>query len=214
MTGLLRELSDWVVSFADSDWSILILAVSSFFESIFFPIPPDPLLIGMGVLHPEAAIWLAAITTVSSVAGAVVGHWLGGRLGRPVLLRYVKQSRVETVERMFKRHGAWAVLIAAFTPIPYKVFAITAGVLELDRRTFILVSLIGRGARFFILGSVLFFYRDSIDSVEEFIDSNFDVLTLSAGVALLVSLGVVVVIARIRRTRSVEDPGRDTHPGS
>ena len=214
MTGLLRELSDWVVSFADSDWSILILAVSSFFESIFFPIPPDPLLIGMGVLHPEAAIWLAVITTVSSVAGAVVGHWLGGRLGRPVLLRYVKQSRVETVERMFKRHGAWAVLIAAFTPIPYKVFAITAGVLELDRRTFILVSLIGRGARFFILGSVLFFYRDSIDSVEEFIDSNFDVLTLSAGVALLVSLGVVVVIARIRRTRSVEDPGRDTHPGS
>ena len=207
MTGLLRELSDWVVSFADSDWSILILAVSSFSESIFFPVPPDPLLIGMGVLNPEAAIWLAAIATVSSVAGAVVGHWLGGRLGRPLLLRYVKQSRVETVERMFKRHGAWAVLIAAFTPIPYKVFAITAGVLELDRRTFILVSLIGRGARFFILGSVLFFYRDSIDS-------NFDVLTLSAGVALLISLGVVVVIARIRRTRSVEDPGGDTRPGS
>ena len=213
MAGLLRELSDWLVGFADSDWSIPILAVSSFFESFFFPVPPEPLLIGMGVLHPEAAIWLAAIVTISSVAGAVVGHWLGGRFGRPLLFRYVSQGKIDTVERMFKRHGAWAVLIAAFTLIPYKVFAITAGVLELDRRTFILASLIGRGARFFILGSVLFIYRDSIDTVEDYIDANFEMLTLAAGVALLISLGAVVVIARMRSAKSVDDPGRDSRAG-
>ena len=81
MIELFGDLSDWVVGFADSDWAVLVLAASSFAEAIFFPVPPDPLLIGIALIKPESALWLAALATVSSVAGAVVGHWLGRRFG-------------------------------------------------------------------------------------------------------------------------------------
>ena len=198
MIDLLTDLTAWFVGFADSDWSVLILAISSFAESIFFPVPPDPLLIGIGIRRPELALWLAALVTISSVAGAVGGHWLGRRFGRPLLYRFVARNKVEPVERMFKRHGAWAVLMAAFTPIPYKVFTISAGVLDLDRRTFILASLVGRGARFFALGILLFVFGESIGG---FIDTNFEMLTLAGAAALLVALAVVVIIARRRRQR-------------
>ena len=83
MIELFGDLSDWVVGFADSDWAVLVLAASSFAEAIFFPVPPDPLLIGIALIKPESALWLAALATVSSVAGAVVGHWLGRRFDVP-----------------------------------------------------------------------------------------------------------------------------------
>ena len=200
MIELLRDVSDWVLGFADSDWSALALAINSFAESIFWPIPPDPLLIGISIRRPELAIWLAALTTVSSVAGAIVGHWLGRRLGKPLLQRLVPENRIASVERLFQRYGAWAVLVAAFTPIPYKVFAIGAGVLGLNLRTFIVASLIGRGARFFILGGLLFAYGESI---EEFIDANFGLLTLAGTVALGVGLVIVYYLARHRRARDI-----------
>ena len=196
MLEWLRDLSDWTVGFADSDWSALVLAVASFSEAIFFPIPPDPLLVAIGVLRPEQAIWLAALVTASSVAGAVVGHWLGSRIGRPLLYRFASREKVESVELLFKKYGAWAVLVAAFTPVPYKVFAILAGILDLDRRTFILASIVGRGVRFFALGILLFLLGEEI---EEFIDANFGKLTLAAGAALVVGLGIAAVIIRRRR---------------
>ena len=198
MIDLLRELSDWIVGFADSDWSTLVLAVNSFAESIFFPVPPDPLLIGISIRQPETALWLAALVTVTSVAGAVVGHWLGRRLGRPLLYRLVSDKRIAKVEGMVERHGTWAVLIAAFTPLPYKVFAISAGALGLNLRPFIIASLIGRGARFFILGGLLFAFGESI---EEFIDENFAILTIAVVVALVAGLSILTVLARRRRTR-------------
>ena len=182
MIDLLRDMSDWVVGFAGSDWAILALAVTSFAESIFFPIPPDPLLIGIAILHPNLAIWLAVLTTISSVAGALVGHWLGLRLGRPVLQRLASENKGDAVERMFEKYGVWATLVAAITPLPYKVFAITAGALRLDRRTFVLASLVGRGVRFIPMGVLLFFLGES---VEEFIADNFDLLTIAFATAVI-----------------------------
>ena len=199
MFEFLRDLSDWTVGFADSDWSAVILAVNSFAESIFFPIPPDALLIAISIPRPDAALWLAALVTASSVAGAVVGHWLGQRLGRPLLYRFVSASKVEAAERLFRKHGAWAILIAAFTPIPYKVFAITAGVLDLDRRSFILASLIGRGARFFLLGGLVLAFGEDIRG---FIDANFELLTVLATVGLVLAVGVMAIVIRRRRAKS------------
>ena len=196
MIELFSRLSDWVVDFAESDWAILILAANSFTESIFFPVPPDLLLIAIAVLDTDKALWLAGIVTASSVAGAVVGHWLGGRFGRPLLHRLVAESKVLAVERLFQRYGAWAVLVAAFTPIPYKVFAIAAGVLDLDRRRFILASLAGRGARFFALGALIFAFGEDI---EDFIGGNFEMLAIAAAAVLLAGLGIAAVIARRRR---------------
>ena len=198
MLSAFESLSDWVIAFADSDWSALALAVTAFTESIFFPVPPDLLLIGISLRQPEMALWLAALATVSSVAGAVVGHWLGHRIGRPVLHRLVSEAKVAGVERMFSKYGAWAILVAAFTPIPYKVFTITAGILNLDRRTFVIASLVGRGGRFFAQGALLFVYGDSI---EEFIDANFQYLTVASGVALVVAVVAVAMITRWRRAR-------------
>ena len=198
MIELWHTASDWFVGFADSDWSTLVLVVGSFFESIIFPLPPDPLLIAIGLIRPESALWLAGLVTVSSVIGAVVGHWLGRRYGRPLLYRFVATDKVERVEEMFRKYGAWAVLVAAFTPIPYKVFAVTAGILDMDRRIFVIVSLIGRGARFFTLGVLLFFYGDSIES---FLDTRFETAVVVVAAAVTFVAGLAVFFVRLRRAK-------------
>ena len=200
MTDWLHDLSEWVVGFADSDWAIVALGVSSFAEAIFFPVPPDPLLVGVAIIQPNLAIWLGVLVTLTSVAGAVVGHWIGGRFGRPIVDRFFAESKVVRTERIFKRYGAWAILVAAFTPIPYKVFAILAGVLELDRRTFIVASLIGRGARFITLGALVFFFGEEI---EAFLTDNFGVITLVFAAAVLGAVGVWGLVHRARARRAV-----------
>ena len=196
MIDLLHDLSDWVVGFAGSDWAILLLAATSFAESIFFPIPPDLLLVGIGLAQPHLALWLGLLVALSSVAGAVVGHWLGGRLGRPVLARLFSERTVELAEHWLNRYGVWATLLAAFTPIPYKVFAITAGVLELDRKTFILASLVGRGARFVTIGALVMFFGEAI---EDFIVEKLELVTATVGVALVAG---VIVWALVNRRRA------------
>ena len=127
MRDLLHDLSDWLLGFADSDWAIVVLLSSSFAESIFFPIPPDPLLLAVAIAQQPIAVLLGLLVAVASVAGAVVGHALGMRLGRPILTRMFSEGKVAYVDRLFERYGLWAILIAAFTPVPYKVFAIAAG---------------------------------------------------------------------------------------
>ena len=198
MLHWLSQLSDWLVGFADSSWAVVALAAASFTESIFFPIPPDLLLIGMALLNPENALWLAGLVTVSSVAGAIVGHWIGLKVARPIVDRFSSPGAVEFAERLFLRWGAWAILVAAFTPIPYKVFAILAGVLRLDRRTFVIASLIGRGARFFAIGVMVFVFGEDIES---FLRDNFEAVTVSLSGGVLAAVLVAVLVFRMRRTR-------------
>jgi undecaprenyl-diphosphatase len=197
MIDLLRDLSDWVVGFAGTDWAILALAVTSFVESIFFPIPPDLLLIGIGIVQPNLAIWLGALVALSSVAGALVGYWIGGRYGRPILYRMFPVARVQMVERMFNRYGMMAILIAAITPIPYKIFAISAGALDLDKRTFIVASLIGRGVRYITVGLLIFVFGESIQA---FIADNFGGITFALAVAAIVAVAAWGLVHR-RRAR-------------
>lgn len=196
---LLSSLSHWLEGFATSEWAIVVLAVTAFIESIFFPIPPDPLLIGMSFIQPKAALGFAAITTVASVAGALVGHWLGKRFGKPLIRRLVSEDKVDKVGRMFQRYGAWAILLAAITPIPYKVFAITAGVLDMNRTPFIIASLIGRGARMFLIAGLIFFFGDSI---QDFLDEGFELITIVFGGACVAALVVFLLVMRYRRMKS------------
>ena len=186
MRELFHDLTDWTLQAADSDWAIALLALVAFSESVIFPIPPDPLLIAVGVASPGSAIWIAALVTVASVCGAYVGHWLGRRVGRPLLRRLVSESKVERAEALFNKFGVWAILVAAFTPIPYKVFTILAGIMNLPIRPFLLASLIGRGARFMTIGVLVFLFGEEM---QEFIEGNFELLTIAAGV------GLVVVVA-------------------
>ena len=193
---MLHDLSDWLIDFATSSWAVAALAVSSFAESIFFPIPPDPLLIAMGVLQPNLAIVFGIIVTVSSVAGAMVGHWLGKRFGKPLVYRWFPDRLVDTAESLLARYGVWATLVAAFTPVPYKVFAISAGALDLDRRTFLLASIVGRGIRFITIGVLISLFGKSI---EDFIISNFELITIVVGVGVVVG---VVALAFWHRSRA------------
>lgn len=204
MFEFFRDLSDWIVDFADSDWSAVALALTSFSEAVFFPVPPDTLLIGIGILQPESAIWLAAIATVASVIGAAVGYWLGRRVGRPLLYRFASESKVVSAEKLFKKYGGWAVLVAAFTPIPYKVFAISAGVLDLNLRTFIIASVLGRGARFFLIGGMLYAFGDSI---EDFINSNIELITGGGTLLLIVAVVIVAIVVRRRGAKAVSGKG-------
>ena len=200
MIELYHDLSDWVIAFAESDWAILLLALTSFVEAIFFPVPPDPLLVAVALAQPEIAVWLGVLTAAASVAGAVVGHWLGARLGRPLLLRMFSEDRVAYVESLFERYGVWATLAAAFTPIPYKVFAIAAGSMKMDLKGFVLASAIGRGARFVALGALVMVFGDPI---ADLVGSNFEVITLGVA-ALAIVAGVAWVLWRRRPGRLAE----------
>ena len=198
MIELFHSLSDWLLGFADSDWAIAMLAFSSFIESIFFPIPPDPLLLAVSIAQQEIAIFLGILVAVASVAGAIVGHALGMRLGRPILTRMFSETKIAYVDRLFERYGTWAILVAAFTPVPYKVFAIAAGVWRMDRRKFIIASAIGRGARFITIGVLVFLFGEEI---EAFLSENFEMLTVGTTVLVVASGLVWYILHRRRQTR-------------
>jgi undecaprenyl-diphosphatase len=209
----LTDLSEWLLGFAESGWAVGILFLSTFTESIFNPIPPDPLLIAVAVAQPHNAIWLALLATVASVAGAFVGHWLGGRVGRPIAERLFPEKYIVRGEALFERYGVWAVLIAAFTPVPYKVFAILAGVLGFDRKLFLIASLIGRGARFLLIGGLIMAYGDEIES---FIESNLTWITGASGAAFIGAIAAFVVYRVWRARRPAPNgatPGGGTPTG-
>jgi undecaprenyl-diphosphatase len=137
------------------DYGIWGLILISFMESSFFPIPPDVVLIPLALLNPGMALWYALATTVASVLGGVFGYYIGCKAGRPILCRFVRPEKIHKIDDMLCRYGGWAVAIAGFTPIPYKVFTIAAGVSRINMTTFILASFLGRGGRFFLEGLII-----------------------------------------------------------
>ena len=207
MFEILHELSNWIREFAETDWAILILFVTAFLESTISPIPPDPLLIPMAIIKPSSAIWLAALCTLASVLGAVLGHWLGSQFGRPLLGKFVSESRIQSGETLFDKYGIWAVLVAAVTPIPYKVFTILAGVLKLDMKRFLIASIIGRGMRFLSLGVVIFLFGED---VQHFVEEQFETLALLAGVGVVASVLFVVILAKWKTKRDSGKNRSDT----
>lgn len=127
------------------------LAALSFSESSFFPIPPDVMLVPMVVSRPERTWWLATLTTVTSVAGALLGYAVG-YFALEALLPWIESAGLmheyEQAVAWFEAWGLWVILLAGFSPLPYKVFTIAAGALSLSLVPFLAGSLIGRGARF------------------------------------------------------------------
>ncbi|HNY68986.1 MAG TPA: VTT domain-containing protein [Bacillota bacterium] len=165
------------------------LFVVAFAESSFFPVPPDVILLPMCIAHPRAAVLYAVITTASSVLGAAFGYLVGARGGRPLLLRFTDDQGLRTVQRLFDRYGGWAVGIAAFTPIPYKVFTIASGIFRVRLTPFFTASIIGRGGRFFLEAALAARYGEAF---REMIGPRFEIITLLVGLvatALAVSLG-------------------------
>jgi membrane protein YqaA with SNARE-associated domain len=151
----------WVISWASTPYGGLALFLNAVAESSFFPLPPDVLLIALSIIRPPLSFVYAAICSVGSVVGGVLGYFLGLKGGRPLLRRLISEERIRFVERYYQKYDIWAVGIAGFTPIPYKAFTISAGVFVLDLKRFLLISLVSRSARFFLVGLVIFVFGET-----------------------------------------------------
>ncbi|MCS6829267.1 MAG: YqaA family protein [Armatimonadota bacterium] len=147
----MEALKEWAFSLVETYglWGLFGVA---FIESSFFPVPPDVILIGI-VLTPHAphTAWVATVCTVGSVLGAILGWVIGAYGGYPLLHRWFSEQKVQRVEQLYNRYGVYAVFVAAFTPIPYKVFTIASGVFRFNIVAMLLASIVGRGARFFLV---------------------------------------------------------------
>lgn len=130
----------------------------SFAESSFFPIPPDVMLAPMCLANTKRAWYFAAITTVASVVGGVAGYFIGSYafdLVEPLLVSFGYVDRYQVAVSWFDQWGVWVVFFAGFTPIPYKLFTIAAGVVSMALLPFVIASFIGRGARFFMVAGFM-----------------------------------------------------------
>ncbi len=163
---MIRRLYDWTMSLAATRHARVGLAAVSFAESSFFPIPPDVLLIPM-VIADRARWWKTALLcTIASVLGALLGYAIGmflyEAIGKPILELYGKEDSFEQIRNWYNTYGGWGVLFAAVTPFPYKVLTIFSGATGLNLVTFVVVSIIGRSLRFFLVAFLLYLYGEPI----------------------------------------------------
>ncbi len=167
------------------------LAGVSFAESSFFPIPVDVMLAPMVLAKPHRSWYLATITTLMSVLGGALGYFIGvfffDAYGQQILSAFDAHDVFENIKQQYAANGVWIILLAGFTPIPYKIFTIASGVLSIAFLPFIALSFIGRGARFFLVAGLI---RLGGEKLESTIHKQVELLGWLA-VALVVVLGVV-----------------------
>lgn len=155
---MLRKLYDWVFSLARHRHASRSLAVVSFAESSFFPIPPDVMLAPMVLSRPDRAYFYAGLCTLASVLGGLLGYAIGHFLepvGLWMLARLGKAEAFETSKALFQAHGAWVILIKGLTPIPFKLITISAGIFKFNLALFVALCVLTRGARFYMVAFVL-----------------------------------------------------------
>lgn len=162
----IRALYDWVFSLARHRNANGALFGISFIESSVFPIPPDVLLIPMVLANRHRWVFLALLCTAGSILGAFLGYFIGAFLyetiGQPVLAFYGAEDKFQQIADWYNRWGGWGVLFAAVTPFPYKVITIFSGATGLNLIVFTIVSIIGRGARFFLVSWLLYHFGEPI----------------------------------------------------
>lgn len=192
--GLIRRLYDWVLHWAETPYGTPALATLSFAESSFFPVPPDVLLIALDLGRPARSFYYATVCALASVIGGMLGYFIGTALWHLLsgfFFGYIPGFTPEVFDKaqgMYETYGFAAVLIAGFTPIPYKVFTIASGVFGMSFPLFVLASAISRSARFFLVSALIYFFGEPIKKI---IDKYFDLLSV-AFVVLLV-LGFLAI---------------------
>ena len=186
--NVVRRLYDWVLHWADTPYGTPALAAISFAESSFFPIPPDVLQIALSVSKPRRSFFYAGVSAVASVLGGIAGWLIGALLWASIgwfFFRYVpgfSQEHFEHVQKLYGDNAFLAILAAAFTPIPYKVFTIAAGVFEISLTTLILASAVGRSGRFFLVAAFLFFFGPT---AKHLLEKYFEWITIALFVLLV-----------------------------
>ncbi len=192
--ALFTRLYDAALRWARHRHAPRYLAGLSFAESSFFPIPPDVMLMPMSLAKPERAMWFATLTTLASVLGGIAGYAIGYFALEWVAPLIEEGGRwaaaYSKASDWFHQWGFWAVLLAGFSPIPYKVFTISAGALAMAFVPFVLASAIGRGARFFLVASLLAWGGASMETrIRGYVETIGWVLVVAGVVAYLAVRG-------------------------
>ena len=191
---MFKGLYDSVVRLSRHRRAPTYLAIVSFAESSFFPVPPDVMLAPMVLGNRKRAWRLAGLTTIASVAGGILGYFLGG-FGEWLVTIYGAQATLALAQQWFADYGIWIILVAGFTPVPYKIFTISAGMMGMSLVAFIFASIIGRGARLFLVAGFIYcagiFFANEDDLINA-IRRYVDVL----GWAVIALLGVLFLFLR------------------
>jgi membrane protein YqaA with SNARE-associated domain len=174
----IRRLYDWTIALAGKKYAEQALFWVAFAESSFFPLPPDLVLVPMTLAARHKAWRYAAICTIASVLGGIVGWGIGYFLfeavGRPILHFYGGLDQYEDLKRLFDEWGFWIILVKGMTPIPYKLLTITAGALQFNLLVFIIASIISRSMRFFLVAGLLWRYGTPMQT---FIEKRLELVT-------------------------------------
>jgi membrane protein YqaA with SNARE-associated domain len=184
----IRSLYDWVLSWADTRYGTAALAVLAFAESSFFPIPPDVLLVALCLGQRSSWFKFALVCSIASLLGGLAGYAIGWGLWEVVqdlFFNYVPGFTPEAFEKvggLYNDYDFWLVFVAAFTPLPFKVITITAGVFQINIWMFIIGSAVGRSARFFIVSGLIYWFGEP---VKNFIDKRFNLVTIAFAILLI-----------------------------
>ena len=192
---MLRRLYDKVLALSASPRAPAWLALVSFAESSFFPIPPDALLIPMVLARPDRAWRLAAICTAASVLGGLLGYFIGYALyeqvALPLIRFYQYQGAADAFVARFQEWGLWVILIKGLTPIPYKIVTIASGLAHFNLAVFIAASIVTRGLRFFLVAWLL---RRFGPPIQAWIERRLTLVTSIAALSIVAGFLVLKVL--------------------
>ncbi len=169
-------------------WGLVGLMVAAFTEAFCSPILPDILLIPLAMAKPEHAIYYGIVATVVSVLGGFVGYGIGNKIGLPAAQKMIPAKYESKIRGVVENNAAWAIFLAAMSPIPYKFVAITAGALKIRLPLFVGVSLAGRAKRFLIEGILIYYYGPKAEHI--FTHHSEELLAISAAAVAVLAVGV------------------------
>jgi membrane protein YqaA with SNARE-associated domain len=191
---MLRRLYCWVLHWAETPYGTWALFLLAFCESSFFPIPPDVLLIALAVSIPKKSFKYALVCTAGSLMGGCLGYLIGWQfmvsVGEKIIQFYGLTHKMQYIKDIYMQYDAWAIGIAGFTPIPYKVFTISAGAFDINFKVFIIASAVSRAARFFLVGGLIYIFGPKIQA---FIDKYLNVLAIAFVVLLVAGFAIIKI---------------------
>lgn len=190
--GLHRRLYDWTLHWAHTPYGSIALFALAFCESSFFPIPPDVLLMALSFSIPKKSFKYAAICSVGSILGGCFGYFIGYQffefVGLPILNFYGIMDKFTFVKEKYNDNAFAAISVAGFTPIPYKLFTIAAGVCKINLWIFIVASAVSRSGRFFIVAGLVYLFGPKI---RDFINRYFNIISIAFVILLIAGFFVV-----------------------
>ena len=189
---IFRNLYDWTLNKASHQSAPWFLSIVSFAESSFFPVPPDIVLIPMVLAKRTKAFFYALICTLSSVLGGILGYLIGlllfNSIGILLINFYHLNDQMTQFQNYYNTYGVWIVIIAGFTPFPFKLITIASGLFQLNFIIFVVCSILSRGSRFYLVSVLLYFFGENIKLL---IEKYFNFLTILFFILLIGSVFII-----------------------